>query len=276
MSAASLNKTDYNIKSLDFNASSIDPNIKDDFILYRFENNQHKKAFTSKKIISKFKEHGLELTSKEPGIIHVQRVSTIDYSPIKEAIKSYYLKHLPTLKVNKINLQLNGFIKELPLAYTLNFKPKAFLYNTSTVQMLPSQTKQRYFISYKIQGTIKLFKASHNINRGKILTKLDLSFKQEKFSRLKNLPLVQFDGSHLRANKRLLKNRVVYEHDIEALPFVLKGKPVNVRLISGLVHLEFQATALADANKNEFVFIKRSDGKKLRAKVVNRNLVEVK
>ncbi len=168
-----------------------------------------------------------------------------------------------------------GFIEELPKKYKLNFKPNSYLYNRSNVVLNSEQTKQRYFLSYELHATMKLFKARHNINRGKILTRLDLIYKDENFKRFQGLPVRDLDSAKLRIKKRLAKGKILYMHDIEELPYVLKNRPVNVRLIYGNVHLEFQAISLEDGHKGEYVFIKKADGKKLKSKVINRNLVEV-
>jgi len=266
---------EYFIESREFNASSVFPQIKDDFIIYRFDENQHQKAFTSAKLVKRFQQKGIELKAEKSSIVHVQRMSTVNLDPIIKKIKSYYHSYHPNITIREVLLKSNGFIKELPERYRVTFKPSAYLYHRSTLQVASEDATQRYFLRYELRATIKLFKAKHNINRGKILTQVDLSYKDEAFKRLNSLPLRHLDGGKFRLKKRLAKGKILYKRDIQPLPYVLKGKSVNVRLISGSVHLEFQATALEDGQKNEYVFIKKTDGKKLKAKVISRNLVEI-
>ena len=268
-------KTQYAITTKDFNASSIDPYIKEDFLIYQFETNKHQKKFTSSALMRVFEEHGLELKDDSKGVVHVRRTASIDFEPIRRRIKEYYRSHFPRMKIEDISIRSNSFIPSLPQSYELVFKEKAYLYNSSSLQVISAETKKRYFLSYTVQSTMKLFKARHNINRGKILNQIDLIYEETDFKRFKGIPIESLNKGQFRLKRRLAKGKILYTHDIERLPSVLKDKPVNVRLISGQVYLEFQATALQDGHIDEYIFVKKRDGKRLRARVVNQNLVEI-
>ncbi len=215
------------------------------------------------------------LSNEIPSIIHVQRKSDVKLDRLREEIRSYYYEHYPTVSIKGVSVKSNTFLSKLPDEYQLTFKPNAYLYRRSSLQLTSKDKKERYFFTYTLNATIKLFKARHNINRGKILTRLDLIYKEIEFKRLKGLPVKDFDKNQYRLKKRLPKDKTLYAHDIEELPYVLKDKPLNVRLISGKVHLEFQAVSLEDGNKGAHVLIQKTDGKKLKARVIGRNLVEI-
>ena len=268
-------KSEYAIDTLDFNASAIDPQIDNDFLIYRFDQNRHKKTFTSSRLLQVFEDQGLQLEDTSRGIIHVQRTSDVDLEPVLHKLKAYYHSYFPDMDIKKVSLDSSSFIEELPRDYRLVFKPNAYLYNHSSFKILSEESTERFFIRYEIQAKMKLFKARHNINRGKILTPKDVLSVQTEFKRFKGLPMVSLPGQQVRVKKRLTKGKILYQHDIEPLPAVLRDKPVNVRFISGKVHLEFQATSLDDAGIGEYVYIEKSDGKKLKAKVIHKNLVEI-
>jgi len=268
-------KSEYSIAGLDFNASTVYPQIDNDFVIYHFDQNRHKKTFTSSRLLQIFKDQDLQLEDNSRGIVHVQRTTDVDLEPVIQKIKAYYHNYFPHMRIEKISLVSSSFIEELPQDYTLVFKPNAYLYNHSSFKILSEESTERFFIRYEIQAKMKLFKARHNINRGKILTPKDLLSTQTKFKRLKGLPLLSLSQQQIRVKKRLAQGKILYQHDIEPLPSVLKDKPVNVRFISGMVRLEFQAICLDDAGIGEYVYIQKSDGKKLKAKVINKNLVEI-
>jgi flagellar basal body P-ring formation protein FlgA len=268
-------KSEYAIEGSDFNASAIDPTIDKDFLIYRFDQNRHKKSFTSSRLLQTFEEKGLELEDASQGIIHVERASNVNFEPVRQKIRAYYHSYFPDMYIEKVSLDTSSFIEEMPKGYTLDFKPNAYLYSHSSLKILSENSTDRFFVRYNIHAKIKLFKARHNINRDKILTPNDLVSKQTKFKRLKGLPLLSYPQQQVRVKKRLATGKILYQKDIEPLPSVLKDKPVNVRFISGKVHLEFQATCLDDAGIGEYVYIEKSDGKRLKAKVINRNLVEI-
>ncbi|MDF1882127.1 flagellar basal body P-ring formation protein FlgA [Sulfurimonas sp. MAG313] len=259
---------------MDFNASVIDSRIQNDFVIYHFNHNQYQKAFVSKKLLKLFPFSDLD-EDKSQGLVHVKRKSNINYAPIIQDIKDYYEHYYPTIFIQDISFTQKTFIKKLPSDYVLSFKPKAYLYAKSSLKIQSPSIKKKFFLSYKVFATIKAFKASHNINRGKILSLNDVSYEAITFTRLKALPLRSFTEQKVRLKKRLIKGKLLYLSDIENLPLVIKGESVNVRLISGQVRLEFQAIALADGHIGDEISIKKKDGKKLRAKVISFKLVEI-
>jgi len=268
-------KSTYAVSGLEFNASHVVPSIKDDFIIYTFQENHHQKTFTSSKLLLHLQEKGLMLEDKSKGIVHIKRQSGIDYGKLKKEVTAYYQEYYPQIKISHIEFKQNSYIKKLLPDYQLKFKNNAYLFNRSSLQIISKESKKRYFINYELTATIKVFKASHNIKRGKILTQLDLKYQVETFTRLKGQPLQGSLSSSIRLKKRLVKGKILYNHDIEKLPDVIKDKSVNVRLISGKVHLEFQAICLQDGHIGDEVIIKKRDGKRLKAKVISPYLVEI-
>jgi len=268
-------KSDYKIYGLDFNASHINPSIEKDFTLFHFEKSRHQKTFNSSTLIKTLNKHGIFVLDNSKGIVHLKRHSSLDYEPLEKEIKEYYLQYYPKMHIQEVIFKSGSFIKELPEDYELVFKNSAYLYPRSSLQVISKKEKKRHFLSYELKATIKLFKASHNINRGKILSQIDLIYKEETFTRLKGLPLQNVLKSRYRLKKRLVSGKIVYLHDIEKLPAVIKNKSVNVRLISGSVYLEFQAISMEDGHIGDEVSIKKRDGKRLKAKVISTNLVEI-
>lgn len=268
-------KAHYSISAQELNASVIFPQIKDDFLIYQFDENRHIKSFSSSVLIKSFQEHNISLDDKSQGIVHFNRNTQTDLGPIKEKVREYYLSYYPSMQISSIDFHLNNFIESLPEEYEIIFKTNAHQYRKSTLQLSALKSKKRYFISYHIHAKVKLFKASHNINRGKILSPIDLTYTNEPFRRLKGIPLKTLDETEIRIKKRLREGSILYEHDIERVPSVLKDEDVYVRLINGNVQLEFQAKSLQDGNIGDMISIQKSDNQRLKAKVVGKNLVEV-
>jgi len=272
--SASLKDT-YTISSPEFNASAIDSSIKNDFVIYTFNKNRHKKSFNADDLVEIFKEHHLELDASSTRIVHVQHASNVDLEIVQNAIKAYYLKIYPSMKIQRVDIKASSFIKALPKQYDLEFKSNAFRYATSTLQIQDLQSKKRYFLNYTIKATIKLFKARHNINRGKILTQIDVLYLPVEFKRLKSMPFEYKQKTDIRLRKRLLKGKIIYNKDVEQLPAVLKGSLVLVSLVNGTVHLEFQATAMQDAHIGDEIYVEKRNKKRLRVKVIGKNQVEL-
>lgn len=265
----------YKLLTPELNASVIYPKIQNDFNIYTFDKNRNRKSFSSKTLIKIFESHNLSLDDKSRGIVHFERTSDIDLGPVKKEIEAYYLSHYSNIHIDSIILDPNGTITQLPKKYTLRFKPNAHQHNRSSLQLIADESKERFFISYTILATIKVFKASHNINRGKILSYIDLKQTNESFKRFTGRPLQSIGKSTVRLKKRLQKGKIIYEHDVEAPPSVLKNKPVYVRLTDGNVHLEFQAKSLQDGQIGDMISIQKKDKTRLKAKVVGKNLVEI-
>ena len=268
-------KNAYTISSPEFNASTIDSSIKNDFIIYTFNKNRHKKSFNAKDLAELFKEHHLDLDTTSTRLVHVKHVSNVNLQAIKDAVKAYYLEIYPSMKIKYVDIKTSNFIEVLPKQYNLVFKSNAFRYATSTLQIQDLQSRKRYFLNYTIKATIRLFKARHNINRGRILTQIDVLYGPVEFKRLKAMPFDYKQKTDIRLKKRLLKGKIIYNKDIELLPAVLKGSLVLVSLVNGTVHLEFQATALRDAHIGDEIYVEKRNKKRLRVKVIGKNLVEI-
>jgi len=265
----------YTLPTSELNASLIYPEIKDDFTIYTFTENRNRKSFSSKDLIKLFDAHDLTLRDESRGIVHFERASDISLKPIKKEIKAYYLSYYPKMQIKTVVLRTNAPITQLPEHYTLTFKTNAYKYSHSSLQLNADKLDTRLFIRYTIDATLKVFKASHNLNRGKILSYVDLKYKNEPFKRFTDLPLRTLGKTSLRLKKRLPKGKIVYQRDVETLPSVIKNKAVYVRFSNGNVHVEFQATSLQDGRIGDIISIQKKDKTRLKAKVIGRNQVEI-
>ncbi len=268
-------RSHYKLHDLDINASVIFPEIQDDFRIYSFEKNKFRKSISSKRLIKVFRSHGIVLLDKSRGVVNFERTSNIDFSKIKEEVKNYYLRYYPNIHISKISLRSNSSFSHLPKAYSLSFKPNSYQHNASSIKLISKESKKQLFLNYTITASLEVFKASHNINRGKILSYIDLTYTEETFSRFTGTPLKSINERQVRLKKRLLKGKTLYEHDVEPLPSVLKNKHVYVRLNNGNVHLEFQAKSLQDAQLGDIISVQKKDNTRLKAKVIGKNLVEI-
>lgn len=265
----------YKLHTLDINASLIYPEIQNDFHIYSFEKNKFRKSISSKQLIQIFQSHNIVLLDKSRGIVNFERTSNIDFSNIKEEVKKYYLSYYPKMHIETIVLRSNSSLSHLPKVYSINFKPKSYQHKSSSFRLISEDSKEQLFLNYTITASLEVFKASHNINRGKILSYVDLTYNKENFSRFTGTPLKSINKRQVRLKKRLLKGKTLYEHDVEPLPSVLKNKNVYVRFNNGNVHLEFQAKSLQDAQLGEVISVQKKDKTRLKAKVIGRNLVEI-
>jgi len=268
-------KSSYTTSSREFNASVIDKNIENDFIIYTFDKNRHKKSFSANKLIALFAQHNHALEASSTKLVHVKHISNVNLDSIKEAVRAYYLGYYPNIKISSIEIKTSSFIESLPKEYRLEFKTNAYKYSTATLVLKDSNTKKRYFINYHLNAKVKLFKARNNINRGKILTQIDVLYTYVEFKRLKATPFTFKQKTGIRTRKRFREGNIIYAKDVEISPAVLKGKSVLVRLINGSLQLEFQAKALQDAYIGEEIYVEKRDKKRLRVKVTGKNQVEI-
>jgi len=181
-------KSSYTIFSNEFNASVIDNSIKNDFIIYTFDKNRHKKSFYAKELVQLFENRHLKLEPSPVKLIHVKHVSNVNLNPIKQAIREYYLSFYPKMRISSIEIKASSFIDALPLDYHIEFKSNAYRYASSSLFLKDTKQKKRYFINYRLFAELKLLKARHNINRGKILSQIDVISSYIKFKRLKAKP----------------------------------------------------------------------------------------
>ena len=219
------------------------------------------------------------------GITHVQSQAKViqfklqtpkEYPNLKKLLKQRYLQHYPTLTISNIEIKptstrANSF-SYIP-SCQLSLPQRALRKNQGSFVLKCG--KMRHFFQYRINGTIGVYKANHQIKKDRIITLKDVKPAIIPFETFYALPITQTKIGEVIARQHIPKGKVITEMMVTAIPAVFKHHPVRCFYNDGAVHIEFEGKALQNGFIGETILIKKSDGKALRGRVVDKNMVEI-
>jgi flagella basal body P-ring formation protein FlgA len=199
-----------------------------------------------------------------------------EYPNLKKLLKQRYLQHYPTLTISNIEIKptstrANSF-SYIP-SCQLSLPQRALRKNQGSFVLKCG--KMRHFFQYRINGTIGVYKANHQIKKDRIITLKDVKPAIIPFETFYALPITQTKIGEVIARQHIPKGKVITEMMVTAIPAVFKHHPVRCFYNDGAVHIEFEGKALQNGFIGETILIKKSDGKALRGRVVDKNMVEI-
>lgn len=267
-------KKDYFTDTNNIKLSTITSNPKDDVILFKIKNNKHFMRIKSKKIIKLLKQHGYNSFSFHGSYVKFTKKSPINLTTIKNKIKDLYTKKYMNIKIKKIFVNPRSYIETLPKNYQIKMQSKSHLYNHGIFYIKTPQKKEIFF-NYHIDAIIPIYIARKNIKKGVEISLINSIKKNIVLDKFRALPIQNITKGTIQTKHHIKKNTIITQRDIVALDMVKRDSNINVDLASKAISITFIAKALQDGKLNDIITIQKSDGKRLKAKVIGKNRVEV-
>ena len=218
-------------------------------------------------------KQGIALEHAKHRFVSFDQISPIDLSDIKEQIEQFYRLHYNGIQIQTLQVRPRVFTPKLPKKYTLHIPAKSYRHDHGTVYI--SADKQRIFFDYSLKATLNVKVFRHAKSRGSEISALDFENKTVNVTRLRREPLLEFKALQYRLKKKRSKGMILSVDDVEPVPLVRRHQSVQVELRSGGVLIEFSAIAGKDGGLFDIIPIQKADGKRLRAKVIGKNRVEM-
>ncbi len=255
-------------------SSDIFPNVKA-FKLFTIAPKKMSYRIKSKELIKKFKKHHINASSKA-NIITFKRAFSFDMRPLHVKIKNYYKTHYKTITIHSLHVRPKSYIEALPDSYTIHIPPKNFHRNEGTFY-IKTPRKKKLFFTYTLEATLTVIVTKNTLARKENITPFNTQIKTIKFRTFKSPPLSKITATdHLCANIRLKKGRIVKQRDVKSIPLIKRNQNVTAVVQTGSLYVELSATAQNDGGLYDMIMIKKSNGEKLKAKVIGANRVEIK
>ncbi len=265
----------YYIEGKDINISNIIKNIKNDAILYKFQNNRYTKRVKSKDVIKSLNSYGyIDFTSKSRYIKFIKK-SPINLTKILHSIEEFYSNSYPDIIIDSIVVLPRGYVTSLPKEYLVHINPKNNLSNKGTVY-LKTQDNKKIFFDYKIIAKINLFVTKQNIQRGNELSFLNVQKKSAPLDRFRALPVQEIKKGTFQSKHNLKQGKIITIRDIETINYVKRNTIVSVSLNNNAIAIEFNAKALQNGKLNDIITIQKNNGARMKAVVVGKSKVEIK
>ncbi|OYZ34762.1 MAG: flagella basal body P-ring formation protein FlgA [Sulfuricurvum sp. 17-40-25] len=200
--------------------------------------------------------------------------TALDVSPLKQQLMDVFISTYPTMIIQKINVFPRGYIESIPENSKAVLDRDITDRNDGTFYVLDKSGIRRYF-DFTLEASLNVLHSSQKINRNDILTTTNSSQKLVRFTQFRGKPLSAIPSDRQRFRRSLRENIPIVDRHLEPLPIVLRGSKVSVQVQSGLVIVEFIATATQEGALYDIITIEKSDKKRAKAKVIGENRVEL-
>jgi flagella basal body P-ring formation protein FlgA len=118
-----------------------------------------------------------------------------------------------------------------------------------------------------------VYKAKKKILKGEPLSGRNIEKRTLQLDRFRAKPIQNYIGT--QAKHRIKEGKIITQRDVSKLSLVHRGEYVSVLLEQNTLEIGFSAKALQEGSINDIILIQNKRGKKMRAKVIGKNLVQV-
>jgi len=265
----------YYIDTDEIKLSTIVANPKSDVLFFKFEKNRYTKRVKSKDLIRLLKSHGYNNFNSKNRYIKFIKKSPINLSKLEDEVRNLYKNKYKNINIKKISIEPRGYIKTIPQSYHINIQQKSHLSNYGTLYIKTPQRKKIFF-DYYIDADVNVFLSRKNIKKDTELSMMNTLKKTILLDKFRAMPLQDIRRGTIQAKHHIKQNSVITLRDIEPLNIIKRDSSVNVNLSSRGISITFIAKALQDGKLNDIITIQKNDGKRLKARVVGKNRVEIR
>lgn len=267
-------KNDYYITTDDINLSIIVPHAKPDSKLFSLERSRYSKRIKSKELIKLLKEHGYSTYLADDRYINFIKKSPIDLTNIEEKIRKLYKEKYKKIQIQAITVMPRGYIESLTDTYIVKIEKNNHLSRNGTLYVKTTDNKKIFF-DYAIEAKVAVYIARKNIKRENELSLVNCKKKSIILDKFDAMPIQKLQQGMLQSKHHLKVGSIITSRDVEQLSIVRRGSNVSVILDEKNIAISFSATALQDGKLDDTITIQKNDRKRLKAKVIGKNRVEI-
>ena len=135
--------------------------------------------------------------------------------------------------------------------------------------------KKKIFFDYYIDADVSVFLPRKNIKKGTELSTTNTLRKTILLDKFRAMPLQDVRRGTIQTKHHIKQNNIITLRDIEPLSIIKRDSMVNVNISSKGISITFIAKALQDGKLNDIITIQKNNGKRLKARVIGKNRVEI-
>ena len=269
-----LNST-YYISSRNIQLQDILPNASYNVTLYKIPTNRYTKRVKSKELVALLQNHGFKDLITSSNYVQFIKKSPIDTSKIENDVLKLYKEKYPSMELNSLIILPRGYIKSLPKQFEVLMQKKAYLSNRGTLS-IETLEKKKLFFDYIVDAKLSIYTAKNDIKKADKLSAFNTTKKSIRFTKFRAMP-INVNHLNISQSKRNLKSdSIITLRDIDSLNLVKRGSHVSVKFEENHINISFSAKALQNGKLNDIITIQKRNKKRLKAKVIGKNRVEIK
>ncbi|MDD5051241.1 MAG: flagellar basal body P-ring formation chaperone FlgA [Sulfuricurvum sp.] len=250
------------------------PDLTQKFEILKIPDEKTQYRVDAQVIAKTFELNGIQVDINHVRYINFTKHSTLDFTSVKQHLKSMLEERYPTIRITAITIHPRGYLASLPINPQGVFD-KYFYQNGSGIFYITDTDGIRHYLDYTVEATINVLHTSKPIEHHEILSASNAEFKSIPFKSFRDLPLTLFPDEVYRFRTNLKPDQLLLQKNIEKLPLVLRNVPLLAEVHNGPVVIEFSATATQEGALYDIITILKSDGKRAKAKVIGENRVEL-
>jgi len=262
----------YFVSSNDVNLSVITHDKKNDKTIFHIQRNRYLLRVPTKKVLHVLQQNGYHHFTKRYSYVNFIKQSNLDTTALQNDLREYFVQHYQKIAIKKITIIAKKELSSLPKRYTLKFQKNTALLSHGNFSIITPQ-KEQIFFEYYIEAIIPVYIAKKKIKKGELLSLQNTKIKSVVFNRFRSLPIQSLQN--IEAKYHIMPGRIITIRDVTTKHLVKRGDKVVVVLQDKTLEIDFTAKALQGGSLHDIILIQLPRGKKLRAKVIGKNLVEV-
>jgi flagellar basal body P-ring formation protein FlgA len=271
--ASQLQET-YYVHSHNIKLRDVMPNAAYDVTIYQIEPSRYSKKVKSRDLLNILKKHGFSDLETQSNYVNFIKQSPIDTSKIREEIIKSYVEKYPDIEIKSLNVMPRAYMDSLPEQYEVIMQNRFYLSN-SGVLSIKTLDKKKIFFNYTLEASLPVYETKQTLDKAEKISLLNTKQKMIHFDTFRGMPINQTHLNTAQSIRKLTQDTIITTKDIEDLNLVKRGSNVSVTFFDKNINISFSAKALQNGKLNDIITVQKNDQKKLKAKVIEKNRVEI-
>ena len=256
------------------NSTDLNTSCSKNFEILRIPDGKSSYRINAQIILKTFELNGCTIDSGKTKYVNFTKRSNIDYTQLQDQITKYFIANYPTMNIASIQIIPHGYIDSLPSNAHAVFEKDSYKQNKGAFYV-PDSNGIRHYFEYSLDATLDVLHVAQKTSRKDNLSSTNTVLKHIPFISFRGKPLTNIPEIPYRFRSSLKEDTVITDRHIEPRPIVLRGSKVSAQVKSGTVIVEYIATATQEGALYDIITIEKADGKRVRAKIIGDNTVEL-
>ena len=209
------------------------------------------------------------------GYIQFTKRSPINKQEFNSAIKKYYRKQYPTIKISSIEVEPMIYTESLPPSYIIKFEKKQYLSNIGTLYIETPEHKKTFF-HYLIRAKVSVYISKHEIKKGVQLNNGNCKKNSIMLEKFRAMPIQSLNADSYQSRHHIRVSKVLTQRDVIQLDLVKRGSMVNVFMNNSNMFISFTAKALQNGQLGSTIEVINSKNKKIKVVITGKNKAKMK
>ncbi len=266
-------ESSYKSQSGVFYSSDIYPNIDIKFEVIKVPDGKSHIRESAKSIMKIFELYGYNLTPIT-SYVDFYKDTQGDFLELKHELQKKLLDRYSSIEIESISIVPRGKEVKLDKNSRAHFSEAIYTNPRGTFYVTDANGVRRY-LDYHIKATINSLYSSTKISRNEPLGITNATLKRVAFTNSRDIYIDTFPSESMRFKSTLKPFTQIHYKNLEPAPLVHRNSKVTVLIKDGSVLAEFYAIATQEGSLYDIITVQKSDKKRLKARVIGENLVEL-